>query len=63
MKILSNEKWDAIQQELMKIYALGMGNVAIPQGFWLSSAKRMCDAGVLNMTVKESPADQEDDYE
>jgi hypothetical protein len=52
VKIVSNKRWDAIQQEFMKLYALGAGGIAIPQSFWIQSMKRMHDAKVLTIDVR-----------
>lgn len=63
MKILRRKNWKAIQQEFMKIYAVAMSGYAVPNSFWIQSALRMRDAGVIDVEIKDHRAQESEDEE
>lgn len=48
----NKKRLEAAQQELLKLYTMGFGGLAIPPKFWFESATRMHNAGVIEMVTK-----------
>ena len=55
----SERQLEAAQQELMKLYAVGLSGCAVPRDFWFRSIERMVAAHVIHAEVTEEEVGEE----